>query len=309
MKHTVICIGALLVDELYYCKQPVVAATSNPAVLKRIPGGVMRNIVHQLSLLDIPVQFITAVGNDADGQWLKETCEQAGIDMSGTVIADRPTGKYAALLDPDGNLYAAACSNPCESFLNIDLLQQQQERLSAAKIIVADTNLEAPVLEWLIRFCKQQDTRLFIEPVSVEKAKKLADIELDGLFMVTPNADELPSLGKPGGSAEDTIAGLLQRGVQKIWLRKGKEGSEMISLESRYALPSPAVTVRDITGAGDGALAAWIAAYCMGRTERQCLAAAHAMAAAILQVDGAIDPDISQQKLFNAATKYYPDEQ
>ncbi len=308
MKHHVVCIGAMLVDELFYCKEPVVAATSNPANIIRSAGGVMRNIAHHLALLQIPVQLITVMGNDADGQWLKEDCIRAGIDMNDIIIADCSTGKYAALLNPDGSLYAAACVNPSESYLTILILQQKEAALLKASIIVADTNLDPAVLEWLISYCSKKQILLIIEPVSVAKAKKLSSIVLKGLFMVTPNEDELPSLSQQHSSTETVLQELLQKGVQHIWLRKGAKGSEIISCKSRYSLPSPAVNVKDITGAGDAALAAWIAAYCLGRTERECLLAAHTMAARVIQVKGAMDTDINQQKLFESIKKYYPDE-
>ncbi len=309
MKHQVVCIGAMLVDELFYCKEPVVAATSNPANVKKAAGGVMRNIAHQLALLEMPVQLITVMGNDADGQWLKEDCMQAGIDMNHIITADCGTGKYSAILNPDGSLYAAACVNPSESHLTIPLLQQKEAALSKASIVVADTNLDPVVLEWLNSYCREKGTLLFIEPVSVAKAKKLSAIDLEGLFMVTPNEDELASLSEFSSSAETVLQELLQKGIQYVWLRKGANGSEMISVKSRYALPSPSVTVKDITGAGDAALAAWIAAYCLGNTEKQCLLAAHSMAARVIQVEGAIDITISRQKLFDSIKIYYPDEQ
>ncbi len=309
MTHRVICIGGMLIDELFYCHQTVVPGTSNPASVKKAAGGVMRNIVHHLTLLDVPVQFITVVGDDADGEWLKNNCRQAGIDMSNTATVKGNTGKYSAILNPDGSLYTAACVNECEPFLTIQLLQDQQSVLSAATVIVADTNLNTTVLEWLITFCKEKSIKLFIDPVSVEKAKKLSRISLDGLYMVTPNEDELPSLIDEDLSATATVQKLISRGVKNIWLRKGAEGSSMYATSGSYSLPSPVVSVTDITGAGDSALAAWIAAFSLGKSEKECLLAAHSMAAAILQVEGAIDHNINQQTLFNSIKDYYPNEQ
>ncbi|MFT3909636.1 MAG: PfkB family carbohydrate kinase [Ferruginibacter sp.] len=309
MKHHVVCIGAMLVDELFYCKEAVVAATSNPAIVKRTAGGVMRNIAHHLALLDIPVQFITVTGNDSDGRWLNEDCVRAGIDMSATITANCSTGKYSAILGPDGSLYAAACVNPSESFITTDLLKERDAVLSSATIIVADTNLDANVLEWLIEYCKERSILLFIEPVSVAKARKLSSIVLNGLFMVTPNEDELPSLSLNNSTAETILHELITKGVKHVWLRKGANGSEIITSQNRYSLPSPKTIVKDITGAGDSALAAWIAAYCLGKNEKQCLLAAHAMAAAIIKIEGAVDTSIDQKKLFDSIKTYYPDEQ
>lgn len=308
MKQPVVCIGAMLVDELFYCNEPVVAATSNPASVKRTAGGVMRNIVHHLVLLDVPVNFITVMGDDADGRWLKDDCKRAGIDLSCAITATCSTGKYSALLNPDGSLYAAACVNPSESLLTISLLQQQAALLSNATMIVADTNLDTKVLEWLIAFCNEKAIGLFIEPVSVAKAKKLSSISLEGLYMITPNEDELTSLGENGDTKEQTIQKIFAKGVKHIWLRKGSNGSAIISRTGTSSLPAPAVKVKDITGAGDAALAAWIASSYFDMDEKKSLMAAHAMAAAVLQVEGAIVNDITKDKLFNSIKTYYPDE-
>jgi pseudouridine kinase len=308
MKHQVVCIGAMLVDELFYCNEPIVAATSNPASVKRTAGGVMRNIVHHLALLGIPAKFITIIGDDADGKWLKEDCIRAGIDMSCAITADCNTGKYSAMLNPDGSLYAAACVNPPESFLTISLLQQYISTLSNATMIVADTNLDIKVIEWLIAFCNEKNIRLFIEPVSVAKAKKLSTISLLGLFMITPNEDELASLSVTNDTKEISTEKIFARGVKHIWLRKGINGSEIISRDAIYSLTAPNVVVKDITGAGDAALAAWIASSYFGMDEEQCLRASHAMAAAVLQVEGAIATGITKEKLFESIKTFYPDE-
>src|SRR6476620_9896415 len=103
MDHHIICIGAMLVDELFYCESDVIAGTSNPALLKRSAGGVMRNIAQHLSLLGMRVQLLTVLGNDADGQWLLQDCLDSGIDMSITVTANCNTGKYAAIIGPSGD--------------------------------------------------------------------------------------------------------------------------------------------------------------------------------------------------------------
>ena len=307
-KHKVICIGAVLVDELYQCFEPVIAATSNPASLKRTAGGVMRNIVHHLVLLDTPVQFITVIGNDADGEWIKNICTAAGIDMSAARSSNCNTGKYAALLNPDGSLHAAASVNPCEVYLNIEWLQQQIQLLLSATIIIADTNLSTEVLTWLIAFCNNKKIMLIIEPVSVNKAKKLAAVDLAGVFMITPNEDELQTLNNESLSSEIALDVLLERGVKNIWLRKGEYGSVIHSDHNKTALPAPTVKVRDSTGAGDAALAAWVSAYCLGMTEMQCLKAGHAMAAIVLQTNGAIATKTNKQILLKAIQEFYPDE-
>ena len=310
MPSPVICIGATLVDELFFCNEKTVAATSNPAVLKRYAGGVIRNIAHHLALLEIPVQLITVLGNDADGEWLMGDCKKNGIGLDAVFRVDDNTGKYASILDADGSLYAAACTDPCGKYLNPEFLQQQIDILVTAALIIADTNISGDTLSWLAAFCRGKDIPLLIEPVSVAKAKKLARVDISGVFMLTPNEDELPSLCNMAyQNVQACLEELFQRGVKNIWLRKGEKGSEIFSKEISISLHAPGISVTDSTGAGDAALAGWVAAWYWGLDPLKCLQAGHALAVNTLQVHGAVITDITKEKLFHSIKKYYPDEQ
>jgi sugar/nucleoside kinase (ribokinase family) len=66
--------------------------------------------------------------------------------------------------------------------------------------------------------------------------------------------------------------------------------------------------VKDITGAGDAALAGWVAAYCYDLSEKDCLKAGHALAAEVIQTEGALASGINKENLLAAIEKYYPDE-
>lgn len=303
----VVCIGAALVDEIYHCKEKALPGTSNPAVLVRSAGGVMRNIAHHLALLQVPVKFITALGNDSDGLWIKQHCEQSGIDMSASLFNDNSTGKYSAILNPDGSLFSAACMNPSEEIITASFLSERREYLADADMIIADTNLSEAALRWIIEFSSGHDIKLIIEPVSVSKARRLSALDLSGVFMITPNEDELLSLiSSSASSQEQAVDELLGRGLTHLWLRKGEKGSSVYGREQMISLPAPAVTVHDITGAGDAALAAWVAATHYGWNNMQCLKAAHAMAAIVLQQEGAVATHISKDNLETAIKKYYP---
>ncbi|CAN5877484.1 winged helix-turn-helix transcriptional regulator [soil metagenome] len=309
MSSPVICVGATLVDELFFCEEKTVAATSNPAVLKRYAGGVIRNIAHQLALLEVPVQLITVLGNDADGEWLIADCARIGIGIDALLRVNDSTGKYASILDADGSLYAAACTDPCGKYLDATMLQQQKKLLLTAAMIIADTNIPAAALEWLAVFCKQYAIPLLVEPVSVAKARKLAGISIDGIFMLTPNEDELVSLCAGGHkTTADCVAELVQRGVQYVWLRKGENGSVIFHAQGTITLHVPSIKITDSTGAGDAALAGWVAARYYGMNGEVCLKAGHALALEVLQSGGAVLKNLTKEHLFHSIKKYYPDE-
>ena len=308
MSSPVICIGATLIDELFFCKEEAVAATSNPAFVKRAAGGVVCNIARHLGLLNIPVELITIVGNDTDGNWLRSEIEKCNVGTQHLIEVEVPTGKYVSILNKDGSLYAAACSDVSVEYLTPQALQLYASLLSTASLIVSDTNLSVAAITWLSAFCKQKNIRLILEPVSVLKAKKLATADVSGIFMVTPNEDELPHLSStPHRERDCLLEEILHRGIENIWLRKGVNGSSVYSKGIAVDLDAASISVLDTTGAGDAALAGWIAADHLGMEELKCLQAGHTLAFEVLQIKGAILENINQQKLFTLIQKYYPD--
>ncbi len=308
MYSPVICIGATLIDELFFCKEEAVAATSNPAFVKRAAGGVVCNIARHLGLLNIPVELISIVGNDTDGNWLRSEIEKCNVGTQHLIEVDTPTGKYVSILNKDGSLFAAACSDVSVEYLIPQTLQQYETFLSTASLIVSDTNLNVEAISWLSAFCKEKNIRLIIEPVSVIKAKKLAIADVSGIYMVTPNEDELPHLSFTSNSEREfLLEEILQRGIENVWLRKGVNGSSIYTKGCAVDLDAANISVLDTTGAGDAALAGWIAANYLGMDNLKCLQAGHALAFEVLQIKGAILENINQQKLFSSIQKYYPD--
>ncbi len=58
-----ICIGGALVDELFHATGEIILATTSNGVCTRTPGGVARNIAHQLALLQLSLTGSVLVAN------------------------------------------------------------------------------------------------------------------------------------------------------------------------------------------------------------------------------------------------------
>jgi pseudouridine kinase len=157
----VVCIGAVLIDELYHCNENVIQATSNPSSYIKNIGGVMGNIARHLSLLDIKTEFITVLGNDTDANYIIDHCEQMGLSLKHACRTESHTGKYVAIHDPNGQLSTAVCTDTLTHFLTKDFLESKKDILIVADIIVADTNLELEALNWLNDFAANENTPLW----------------------------------------------------------------------------------------------------------------------------------------------------
>ena len=307
MPKPVICIGAALVDELFHATSEMLLATTNDATVTKTAGGVSRNIAHQLALLGVPVQLISVVGNDSDGEWIKSICRQAGVKMDALITKEGLSGKYTGILNVDGSLFSAFLTNSAIHLITPEHLAQHTDLLKTASYILADANISVDTAEWLLNFSQETGIPFILEPVSVPPARKFRHVNLGGLFMVTPNEDELPVLcSEQATMTQMQIEELLENGVHNIWLHNGKMGSALYKKDKAITLHAPNIEVRDCTGAGDGSLTGFILGKDLGLEDMDCLKLAHTLSAEILQVDGAIATHLNQEKLLGLIQTYYP---
>lgn len=307
MTNPVICIGAALVDELFHATGELLLATTTDATVTKTAGGVSRNIAHQLALLGVPVQLITAVGNDSDGDWLKQICTSAGVKLDATITRKGLSGKYTGILNADGSLYTAFLTNAANHLITPEHLSKHTELLKTATYLMADANINVVTTEWLLAFSKETCIPFILEPVSVPPANKFQEANLIGLYLITPNEDELPALcSEKAFFTQQQIEELLLRGVKNIWLHNGQHGSALYNKEKSITLHAPSIEVVDCTGAGDGSLSGYLLGKHLEKDDMECLKLAHTLSAEILQVNGAIATHLTQEKLLQLVTKYYP---
>lgn len=306
MAKSVLCIGAALIDELFFCENAIVHSSSNPAQKLISIGGVISNIVQHLALLDVKTTLITALGNDNDANFIKKKFHKLGIELNESIIVDEPTGKYVSISNTNGELYVAACHDISSKYITVPFLNTKVDYIKKFDLIVIDTNLETSTIQWLIDFSKVNNKKLIIEPVSVTKASKLSNLNLNGVFMLTPNMEELISISNCDvGNEKQRIENLLDRGVEKIWVRKSDKGSEMHVPYKTINLAVPKIQIIDSTGAGDAALSGWIFGYINDENETTSLKLGHTLALEILKIKGTIDYTINKENLYKIKNTYY----
>lgn len=306
MNKSVLCIGATLVDELYFCEQNCIPHTSNPAAKTTSIGGVISNIAQHLGVLQLHPSLITALGTDTDAEYIAKNLNQKGIILDQSVLANDTTGKYVSIMNPDGNLVVAVCQDISSKYLTPTFFESKTDFIKEFDLVIMDTNIPTASIQWLIDFTKMHQQKLIIEPVSVAKASKLATLNLEGVFMITPNEDELKAIANIDTTNESAMAkSLFRRGVQQVWIRKGNQGSVICTPNQSLALGVPKISISDSTGAGDAALAAWIFGYLNHENELTCLQLAHALALEVLQIKGAVLEHLNSENLYRIKNSYY----
>jgi len=238
-----------------------VAQTSNPATIIAKPGGVARNIAHNLAKLGAKVTLLTAVGHDANAETIIAATKKAGVNTTHIISVNAPTGLYMALLDESGELVTAASDMQCLKFLSKEHIENNRNLVKQNSLIIADCNLSIETLE---EISVQAADRLIVEPVSVSKSSKLLRLlEKHKIFLSTPNLDQIEALT---GSRDPLQAAktLHARGLANVVIHAGAKGAFGSDGQSFVHIPSQARSIIDVTGAGDAATAGLVAGLMQG---------------------------------------------
>lgn len=284
-----------MLDELHTCRTSIIPGTSNPAEIIRNAGGVMGNVARQLGLLGISVELIAAVGFDADGDFLLEKLQQCSVQYPRLLRTNTGTGKFTAFLEPKGKLFAATCDDRINQEITPAYLHGLKLDPDAYNLIVADNNLRIDSIQWLIDFSTTHHVPIILEPVSVLKIQKWKNLNMQGVFMITPNEAEWHAYMEPKEDLQAQFLEMRHRGIRRAWISRGDQPSlwmEGTEIEEQIILP---IDVKDSTGAGDASLAGWIAGWCWGWNEMDCRRAAQVMASNVLSVQGTVHPSLSEQ--------------
>ncbi len=262
--------------------------TSNPGKINVSSGGVGRNIAHNLALLNVPVYLLSAVGDDGEGIRILEETGKAGVKTGQMIISgEHPTGIYLAILDEKGEMEVAVSDMQILEEITVDYLRSKAYLIKESKIVVMDTNLPEESIEYVVDLCNKVKVPLLVEPVSVEKAKKLRRI-LDGsgkgrgsrrwiIDYITPNEDELYSILRAAAEMDEVedkdvdidlvkaVGKLKNKGIRNsivtlgdrgIYVSCGKidKGEQDEPVRGKF-MASYKSEIVDVTGAGDALVA------------------------------------------------------
>ena len=220
-----VVVGGVNVDIGGRSHRKLVAADSNPGKVSISLGGVGRNIAHNMTLLGVDVKMLTAMGEDVYGNRIAASCTELGIDASRALrVAECATSTYLYIADESGEMALALSDMEICDRITPTYLAGNQQMLSNARVIVADTNIPA---ETLVYLAENSTAPIFCDPVSTIKAEKLLPI-LDRIHTLKPNRLEAELLSGvkilEKQDAEKAANALLEKGVQRVFLSMGAEG-------------------------------------------------------------------------------------
>ena len=292
-------VGSANMDIGGYSAEKPIAQDSNPGRVLLSPGGVGRNIAHNMCLMGVNVKLITAFGEDVYAQQLQAVCGELGIDIShAPVFSGERTSTYLFITDEHGDMVLAVNDMDIYRHLTPQVLAQRRGVLEASQLLVVDTNLPEECLCWLAENVR---VPLFADPVSTVKAPKLRRC-LGRIHTLKPNRMEAELLSGVSITDESSLHraadALLETGLHRVFISLGAGGVFAADRAGqRLHLPNPAVKPLNTTGCGDAFMAALAWAYLQGTDLRGAARAGLAAASVAMEHAGTVSPAMSEELL------------
>ena len=263
-------VGGMNMDIGGWPSEELVAQDSNPGRVRMSPGGVGRNIAHNMSLMGLDVRLLTAFGDDVYAQKLAAVCGELGIDISQSpVIPGGHTSTYLFINDQQGDMQLAVSDMDIYRNLTPRVLAGRKQLLEGSQVVVIDTNLPAESIAWLADNCHAP---IFADPVSTVKAEKLRPV-LGKLHTLKPNR------------------------LHRVFISLGADGVYAADQSGSVTLPAPKAEMVSTTGCGDSFMAALTWAYLQGSDLERSARAGLAASSLTMESTETIHPSMSEAEL------------
>lgn len=290
--NAAVVIGGVNMDIWGRPAKELVSRDSAPGFVTLTPGGVGRNIAHNLCLLGVDVSLCAALGDDANGAVLKARCEELGMDMSlSPVIPGMNSSTYLYITDGEGDMALAINEMDICQKINPEYLASILPELENYSALVLDANLGEEAIAFI---CDSCSLPLYADPVSTVKAGKFLP-HLGRIRCFKPNLLEARTL-----SGEDepmkAAKALVNMGVERVFISLGGDGMVAASKDEYIHLPAIPTTIVNANGAGDSAMAAIIWADMQGMSLVDCARAAQLAGSITCQSEKSNSPELSKIK-------------
>ena len=234
-----------------------------PGRIVRVPGGVALNVAVTLRRFGMRPALLGAVGRDADGDALVESCRAVGLLTDHLTRTADPTDRYVAIEAPEGVLGAIADARSLEAAGSSILEPLSNGGLDRPwrHAVALDGNVTEALLQEITGAAILADADLRVAPASPGKAARLRRVLGHPSAVIYCNLEEASIiLDRRQVEAPVAARALLRAGAARAVVTDGpREAADVTAGREHVELPAP-VEVHRSLGAGDIFMAAHIAA-------------------------------------------------
>lgn len=290
----VLVVGASNVDYVALSNNKLIRKDSNIGKLNITFGGVGRNIVENLAILEDDVSFITFLGNDSFGKELRKDLESINVKIYSPNKKER-TSSYLAVLDSNGDMDVAICDTEIIDKSTVEDIKPFDDVISEFTSIVLDANINDKIIDHI--FKEYGDKKILVEAVSANKVKRYEKY-LDKIYLFKSNVLEAKHLLNLYDAEPMLLAKrLMERGVKNVVITDG--GKPVIIGENNevvFVTPKPIEKIISASGAGDSLFAGLIHGLINGASLVESVAFGIKVSQMTLMVEESVNKDIKKIK-------------
>lgn len=283
----ILCVGSVTADVMVKPADSI----PEPGTLQSVEsisvhtGGCASNAAMDLAKIGVPVRLCCRLGNDRFGNFVKETAQEAGVDISAVVQRDAPqTTVSVVCVQSNGERSFLYYPGSAGAFCTEDIPESAADGCEIVFVAGAmllsgfDGNPCGTFLQKMQEAGKYTalDTGWDFEDIWLPKLKDV----LPHLDLFMPSYDEAVKLS--GCTAVSEMVRFFKKcGAKNLVIKMGKDGA-YLSPQHGEAQMLPAfsgLTVKDTTGAGDAFCAGFLTGIARGEDFYRCGILANAVGA------------------------------
>ena len=292
MSNSILLIGGANIDYIATSQYKLLMHSSNIGEIEISYGGVMRNVVENLSRLGNKCVFITAIGDDILGNKLKDYMGALGVDLK-LPKTDKPTSSYLCVNDCDHDMFVGLNDMRIMEDLSPEFICEHKKIIDEYDSVILDSNLSKESLKCIFNECG--DKKFYCEAISASKVIKFLPY-LDKIYLLKCNINEAKSLLSSEENAAELTLKILKTGVKKCVITQGKDDIYYGENGQVHFLKVDAVDniTGNTTGCGDAMFAGIIDKLMIGKTLKEAIEFGEELSKLTLETKKANNEDVSK---------------
>jgi len=308
VEFDVITIGSMNMDIGGRSTHALRYADSNPGKISHAPGGVGRNIAHNLVLLGKRTALVSCVGDDLYGRNLLAQAQETGLDVSQcAIVGQARSSTYLALLDETGEMVGAINDMDILEHLTAGFFIPLIPFLAKARALVLDCNLPQETLEFLLTHSCLPP--IFVDPVSSVKITKVRNL-LKYVHTFKPNrleAETLSGIKINHHQDMEAVSGWFSaQGLENLVISDAQYGFYYRQADGATGWVRPIkMDIVNVSGAGDAAVAGLVCGWLEGWDLQKSACFAQSCASITLASETTNNPVLSFQHAYTIMENAY----
>jgi ribokinase len=256
--HKILVIGSSNTDLIVKVKSfPLAGETIEGIAYMQAMGGKGANQAVAAHRLGGEVNFITCLGDDANGKNTLQYYKDEGLDVSSSLIVKNVASGTAMILVNEKGENCIVITPGANNKLTAGYILKIEENIVNADIIVLQMEIPYNTVKTVCSLAKKHDKKVILNVAPARELDKEVLKNVDILVVNETEAETISGKKIEAVGKEAVIAKLIAMGASTVILTLGKDGCLLKNGQIEISKEAFVVDAIDTTAAGDIFVAPW----------------------------------------------------